>query len=323
MGFLRRIWAWLRYLLGCTWMVLRLPRPDVLVAYSPPLPTLWLAAMLAGLRRVPYLAEVADVWPNVPIEMGIVRNHLLKKGLGLVSGWAYRRARRVFVFSEDMIPLIAAYGVPAAQMRVVYNGVSGLPRPPRPVAARATVEVLYAGTIGIANDLTQVAQAAAMLQAQGRTDIHFSILGDGNDRKRVLQIAQSFDLQNISFLSPVPHAQAMAMIAAADIGLCCFAPFPVLESNGSSKFCDYLAAGTPVVLNYGGWQGKLVTAHRCGIAVPQGDCEALAQAIVILADTPLQERLCMGERGRALAENQFDRIRLAATMLAEIEAALR
>jgi glycosyltransferase involved in cell wall biosynthesis len=294
--------------------------------------------------------------------MGIIRSRWLGSVLRAVSGRVYRGARRVFAFSDDMIPLLVAYGVPESRIQVVYNGVGvgskqpaasgqqqagegsgrkgqggeaegsrhkaqessdgdgahqGLPL----VACRSypfSIEVLYAGTIGIANDLTQAVQAAALLQARGRTDIHFTFLGDGNDRNRVAKVAQALDLHNITFARPVPHAEAMQRIAQADIGLCCFAPFPILESNGSSKFCDYLACGTPVVLNYRGWQGALVEAHACGLAVPQGTPAALADALTTLADDPAL-RARMGAVGKTLAQQRFDRTILATEMLENLQ----
>jgi glycosyltransferase involved in cell wall biosynthesis len=112
------------------------------------------------------------------------------------------------------------------------------------------------------------------------------------------------------------------LLARADAGLVSFAPFPVLEANAATKFYDYLAAGLPVVINYGGWQAEWLAKHDCGLSAPQGDEGALATQLArLISDASLRQQ--MGERGRAVARQHFDRRQLAGEMLAAMLKVLR
>jgi len=288
---------------------------DAVLAYSAPLSVGELGRWVAARLRVPFFFEVADVWPDVPIGMGLIRNRLLQTLLWQRARGMYKAATHIFAFSEGMKAQIAAHGVHAAKISVIYNGVK-IPKDPvfPPRASQGRIEVLYAGTVGMANDLTQLVQAAAYLQAQGHFHLHFTVVGSGNDWKRVKAFAEEEGVQQLTFLPEVSRDAAVALMEQAHIGVVCFAPFPVLEANGSSKFCDYLAAGLPVVLNYEGWQAAYLRRYTCGLASPQGDIGAFAAHLLALS-TGATMRETFGRNGRQLAARVFDRAQLAAAML--------
>jgi glycosyltransferase involved in cell wall biosynthesis len=107
----------------------------------------------------------------------------------------------------------------------------------------------------------------------------------------------------------------------ADCGLMVFADIPPVHFGASpNKFFDYITLGLPVVNNYPGWLARMIERERCGLVVPPGDPDALAAAIVRLADDRAEAR-AMGRRARALAEREFDRRRLADRFVDCLEAA--
>ncbi|MEO0472493.1 MAG: glycosyltransferase family 4 protein [Bacteroidota bacterium] len=318
MGFLRRSVSFVDFYRKALAAPLSFSSPDVVLAYTAPLSVGELGRRLAARWKCPFVLEVADVWPDVPIGMGI----LPQKGLGnwLIgrSEKIYQAARHIMCFSEDMQTQIAGHGVEMNKIRVVHNGVTLDRVPFQARQQNGKTEVLYAGTFGKANGVGQIVEAAKIISEQGRDDIHFRLIGDGNEAAMVKARIDSLKLKNVSLHAKVPKEKVASILAGADIGLISFAPFPVLEANAATKFYDYLASGLPTVINYQGWQARYLREYQCGLSCVQGDPEAFAGAILRLADDPALRKQ-MGRNGRRLAEEQFDRNILAVIALQLLE----
>lgn len=318
MSFPRRVWAFLSFYQQALRLGKKLSGFDRVLAWSAPLSVGELGRKLAAYHQVPFALEVADVWPDVPIGMGIIRNRWLINWLHRRTHRIYRAAAAIFPFSEGMRDQLLTHDVPLGKITVIHNGAHiGDPLPARKGSSSQSIEVLYAGTIGKANGLLQLVGAARILQQSGRTDIHITILGTGNEAALVKSAAVEAQLENLQFLEAVSREEIPHLLVQADIGVISFAPFPVLEANGATKFMDYLACGLPIVLNYEGWQAKYLSQYKCGLAAPQGDVAAFTENLIRLADDPAL-RIQMGLNGQQLAKQVFDRKMLAGRMLEKI-----
>jgi glycosyltransferase involved in cell wall biosynthesis len=321
MSFPRRIRAFFRFMTKAWRLCQRLPRPDALLAYTAPLSVAALGYVLARQWRRPLLIELGDVWPDVPIGMGLIRPPVLAWALRKSAGIIYCAADQIFPFSPGMAEQLRAYGLPQEKICVVLNGAQLPPAPkPKPRARQGPVQLLYSGTIGIANGLDQLLLAFAELERQQKP-VQLTLLGSGNDLARVRDLAGRLGLRGLQFLPEASYEEARRQMEAADIGVVCFAPHPVLAANSATKWYDYLAAGLPVVINYGGWQAEWLERWDCGRWAPPGDPAALAARIAELAgDAALRER--MAANGLALARAEFDREALADKMLRKMQEVL-
>ena len=289
---------------------------DLIYASSTP-PTIGeIARKLNKSHAIPFVFETVDVWPDVPIGMGIISNPWLVKWLYSKVDCIYREATIIVALSEGMRAQVLKCGIAPEKVIVSHNGVDpeAFSFKIRKKSPGKPVEVIYAGTVGIANGLEQVLKAAKWIEEQGRTDIHFTIIGEGNDLQRVKRIASTLNLSILKFRKSVPKEEISAILEKADIGLVCFAPFPVLEANSANKFYDYLASGLPVILNYQGWQAEYLQKYAAGLFSRQGDSIAFARNILSLADDP-EKRKQMAINGRKLVEKHFDRRQIATDLL--------
>ena len=320
MSFPRRIISFLQFYRQARRLGEKVEDIDIVLAYSAPLSVGELGRRLALYHKTPFYFEVADVWPDVPIGMGIIRNPLLIRWLHYRTRKIYQAAKRIFTFSEGMKEQIIDHKIPKEKITVIHNGVNfqQIPNLDREARPTESVEVIYMGTIGKANGVDQLIRAAASLEEMGRKDIRWSIIGDGNDALRVKQIAATLQVQNLHFYSAIPKEEVAQKLAQADIGVISFAPYPVLEANGASKFFDYLASALPVLTNYEGWQATYLDQYQCGLAARQGDEDDFIRQLLVLADNA-QLRKDMGMRGRALAAKLFDRKSLAQEMLKRMD----
>ena len=171
----------------------------------------------------------------------------------------------------------------------------------------------YAGAIGPSNGLEdQIPGAAREIAAHGRDDIVFLIAGDGKSLPVLRE--RTADLPNVRLVGSVPKQDVPALTRTADVLLTLFADVPILATNSPNKFFDALASGRPVIVNQPGWTRSLVLDNDAGLAVPDADGRALAEAVIALADDP-DRRARMGRNARLLAEREFGRDELADRLL--------
>jgi glycosyltransferase involved in cell wall biosynthesis len=320
----RRMLAFARFALTASAHALRGPRPDVVYATSPPL-TIALPALLAAARhRAPLVFEVRDLWPEAPIQMGALRRPLLRRLARALERLAYRASTRVIALSPGIRDGVIAAGVPAAKVALVPNA-SDLelfsPRLDR-AAERARLGLgngfvcSYFGTLGEANDLSQVVRAAPLVHG-----VTFVLLGEGKRREQLEREARALGATNVVFMRPAPDKRTVASLAAAsDACLTIFKDVPVLATCSPNKLFDTFAAGRPAIVNQPGWMRSLVERNEAGLFVRAGDAEDLAAKVAWLRDHPAEaERF--GRNARRLAESEFDRDLLAARALAVLEEA--
>lgn len=312
MPFWRRVISFIIFFLKVWNLRHKLKGFDILLAYSAPLSVGELGRRLARFYNTPWIFEIADVWPDVPIGMGIIKNPFLIRWLNKRTKHIYDEATMITPFSEGMKAQIIRHHIPSDKIYVIHNGVNVAKRKyySRTFSSTSDIQVIYAGTLGIANGLYQVIEAAELLSKWGRKDINFKFLGDGNQRKLLQKLVKEKALSNIQFLSQVSHQEVHRILNEADIGLISYAPYPVLEANGATKFFDYLANGLPIVINYEGWQAKYLLEYECGLYGKQGDIEIFANNILKLANSP-ELRKTFSQNGRQLVEKLFDRQLLA------------
>jgi len=290
---------------------------DVLFATTTPLTAGIPGVFARWLRGKPFVFEVRDLWPELPRAMGAIRNPLALYAMSALEWGSYHSANRLIGLSPGIVEGIARRGIPRECIALVPNGCdldifAGTVEPWRPAHVQATdLLAVFAGTLGMANGLDAVLDAAEELKRRGRNDIKLLLIGQGKLKAGLQARARREDLDNVVFHEPVNKLRLAGLMAATDVGLQILANVPAFYYGTSpNKFFDYLAAGLPVLNNYPGWLAELITQERCGFAVPPDNATAFADALERAADDRDALKI-MGRRSRALAESEFDRERLA------------
>jgi glycosyltransferase involved in cell wall biosynthesis len=303
-------------------------KPDVVFASSTPL-TIGIAGLAtARLKHAPFVFEIRDLWPAVPIELGVLKSGTAIKSAEWLEQRLYDGAERVVVLSEGAREALVERGIPAEKLVLIPNAADlDVFRPDvvdEEFRAKHGLEgrfvALYAGAMGRANGLDQLVDAADALRRWGDNRIAIVALGDGGERQRLEERARELGLDNLRFLPAVPKEELAGIVGAADVTLTIFAPYAVLETNSPNKFFDSLAAGKPVVVNLDGWLRRLVEANEAGVWVPAGNAEGLAGALSSLAANP-EKVEAMGRNARALAEREFGRDEMADRLVRTLEEA--
>jgi glycosyltransferase involved in cell wall biosynthesis len=314
----------------------RAPRPDVVVASSPSLPSAAAAAALARARGARFLLEVRDLWPDSAIAMGLVSDPRTIAVARRLEAFCYRRADRIVALTEGIRDGMVAQGVSPARIVLITNGVdleiqeiqpspvaSGMDAaagPPGVVPAAAfegQFVAMYVGAHGTYSSLETVLDAAEHLR--DAPDVRLVLVGNGDRKPALVAAARERGLDNVAFVDPVPKREVPSWLARADACVLPYQDNPLFAGALPNKAFDYLGAARPIVASApAGELTRMVERAGCGVAVPAEDGAALAGAIRALAADREGARR-MGERGRRYALDHYDRATLAARFVATVE----
>jgi len=293
---------------------------DVIFASSTPLTICIPAVVAAKALKVPMVFEVRDLWPEMPIAVGALKNRLAIWAARRLERFAYRNAARVVALSPGMADGVAATGYPRGKIHVIPNSCDLDRFAPNsearnrfaarvPEVGKGPV-VLYAGTMGRVNEVTYLVGMAKAMRERN-PDVRFVVFGEGSEEQKTRELAEREGVLGLNYFQygRIPKEQVVDAFLAADVVTSLFAPILEMEKNSANKFFDGLAAGKPIVINYGGWQAELLRETGAGLVLDRDPEAAARELAAFLADTEKVEKA--GQAARKLAEERFSRDKLA------------
>jgi glycosyltransferase involved in cell wall biosynthesis len=281
-------------------------KPDYIFVESPPL-FLSLTGYLASRRfGVPFIFNVADLWPDSVRQLGLMKEGpLLRLAEGL-ERWSYRQAHFVTAVTEGIQKiLLEEKQVPAHKVLYLPNGVDTerfRPLPPdlelaRELNLEGKKVVLYAGNHGYAHGLEVALQAARLLPEE----VVLVLIGDGSEKPRLQQMAQEMQLSNVRFLDPKPPEYITRLYSLAVAGLSTLRDSPLFEMTRPVKIFAGMSCAKPILYTGRGEGARLIEAAQAGLVSPPEDAQALAQHIRTVVENPsLAAEL--GQNGRRYVE---------------------
>jgi glycosyltransferase involved in cell wall biosynthesis len=316
-GFLRRSVGYISFLIACVCAAPFLPRADVLVTTSPQFFNGLAGYPVRLIKRIPWVLEIRDLWPESVLAVGAVRNRLLIRLLSALELFAYRSCDHIVPVTEAFRRYILGRGIAADKISVVRNGVDlgfydGDDADPRALRASLGLEgkfvVSYVGTHGMAHGLETVLEAAARLREHPH--IAFLLVGDGAERRRLLAMRDQQGLGNVTMLEQQPKECMPQIWALSDASLVLLRKLPLFETVIPSKIFESMAMRKPIILGVNGEAREIVTEAQAGLVVEPENSASLAAAVLQLAQDPVLTRR-LGENGRRHVAAHFDRRVLA------------
>ncbi|GAM33066.1 hypothetical protein P23_3609 [Acinetobacter calcoaceticus] len=312
LSFLKRILIFLSFAFKSIKVALT-EQYDIVFATTTPLTAGIPGIFAKWLRRKPFVFEVRDLWPELPKAMGVIKNPIVLWMMSVLEWTSYHSADRLVGLSPGIVDGIIKRGIAPEKVASIPNGCdldifASDHQPWRPEGVEeGDLMAIFTGTHGLANGLNAVLDVAVELKDRQRTDIKLVLVGDGMQKKALMERAEKLQLDNVVFHDPVNKAKLAGLMASADIGLQILANVPAFYYGTSpNKFFDYISAGLPVLNNYPGWLAELITKEQCGFAVPPENPKAFADALEQAADQREQLNQ-MGKNGQQVAKEQFNR----------------
>jgi len=309
---------------------LKAPPCDLVFASSPSLFAGLAGLLLSRVRRVPFVLEVRDLWPETAIVMGALRNSFMIKESFALAHMLYRKAVRIVAVTEGIRQGILDAGIPADKILFVPNGVDDDLFTSLPEGARERIRheygwgdrfvAIYAGTLARSDGLHAIVRAAASFA--DNKDLLVVFLGDGEVKPELMAMAQEMQLPNVMFIPSQPKRLVPDFVTAADVCLMPVKRDGFFSMTLPNKIFDYMAGGRAVIAAVPqGEAQSLVEKASAGVVIQPEDEIALSAALLDMRDNP-EVRLACGRNGRQYVMQHYLRSRLAARLSAGLDAVL-
>lgn len=265
-------------------------KPDVIIASSVHPLTLVAGIKIAKKFGVPCICEVRDLWPETFVAFGSLKKRsLLAKLLYLGEKWIYKRADKlIFTFpgGKDYVENI---GLDSSKVRYINNGVdlAGFNRNKHDLNYvdadlddNNKFKILYTGSMGTANELSYLIQAAEILENREVTDIKFILFGDGYQRSELEDFVKNKGINNVVFKGKVDKKFIPNILSKSNLNVFTGKSIDLYKYGLSlNKMFDYMASGKPTLSNIEcGYD--ILEKYNCGITVKGGSAEALVDGIL-------------------------------------------
>jgi glycosyltransferase involved in cell wall biosynthesis len=284
-GFARRILDFISFMVSAVVFGLFEPKPDVVVATSPQFFAAVGGWTLTGLRGVPFVFELGDLWPRSITAVGAMKDSLVIRWLERLELFLYRRSAAVVALTRAFKDDLIRRAIPADKIAVVINGVD-LPRyAPRPRDAELAAQwgladafvIGYVGTHGMAHGLINVLDAAQRLRDVPR--IRFLLVGAGAERQMLMDEARRRGLDNVVFGPPQPKEMMPRVWSLCDVALVHLKDSPAFAEVIPSKIFEAMGMGLPLLLVApAGEASRIIETDQAGLFVPAADPQGLADA---------------------------------------------
>ncbi len=303
--------------------MLKMQKVDVLIASSPPFFPHISGAMISFLKDIPLILEVRDLWPDYLVGMGMLKKKsIITDCLFALERYLLKSADYVVVVTESFRSRIQKKGVPGDRIGLVPNGVNldlyfheDAPAPINDITSKKEDFIVgYIGNFGAGQSLSHVVDAAAILQEKDAS-IKFILIGDGPDKRNIVERCNKLNLENVSISPPISKENTRAFYNFCDVCLVPLAPVAIFQETIPSKMFEIMACETPVIASLEGEGKAIIKRSRCGFSVNPGDASAIADSILEMKSLEKSKRREMGKAGRAFVIKNYDRKVLAANYM--------
>lgn len=322
-SFIGRLWAYFSFVFSSLISgIFKIKNDfDLILVTSPPLFVGITALILSKFKSIPFVFEIRDLWPESAIDTGVLKSKLLIKVSLFFEKILYDNASLIVVLTPAfkhklvefknvnpdkivLIPNAADFSLTDQLMRtfdiVKFKNENNL---------NNKFIVLYVGAHGLANDLIQIIEAAEKTQFSD-PEIFYLLIGDGMEKKKLINDAKNKNLKNILFLDPVSKNEIFKYILSSDIGTSVLKKVDTFKTVYSNKTFDYMSCKKPILMLIDGISRKLVEDADCGIYVEPEDIDSFVEKIRYYKYNPDTIKV-HGENGYNYAKLHFDRDKLA------------
>ena len=309
-----RILFYVSFMLTSVAASLRLKgRFDVVLATSPPLFVGLAGWAISKLKRAKFVFDVRDLWPDLAVEMGELKNPRMIRLAKRIERFIYRHADGITAVTDSFRRDISCTAATRVPVGLVMNGTipETFERDAEGAGLREEMSwqdrfvVIYAGNVGLCQGLDHVLDAAAALVEEA-PQVLFGFVGEGAVKEHLMAEAARRLLHNVQFVPRVSLEKAAAYMAASDALLVPLADEAIYQKFIPSKLFDSMAAGRPLLLAVDGEARRILNRAGAGLYYAPESGGALADGVRRLLEHPEQRRE-MGRKGRAFAEKHFDR----------------
>ena len=329
-GFVKRTLDYLSFMVSSILASVFVKGVDVIVGTSPQLFTVCAAYIISLLKRVPWVFELRDIWPESIRVVGAMKQSKILDLLEKLELFLYRKANIIVTVTHAFRATLISRGVDGNKIHVVTNGVDISRFTPR----EKDKELLqkfdlhgkfvagYIGTHGLAHDLDTLLDSAKTLKkTSGGEQFRIIMLGDGACKIALRERAKVEGLDNVIFVDSVTKEQVVRFWSLLDASIIHLKKDDLFTKVIPSKLFECMGMAIPVLHGVQGESADIVQREEVGLPFEPQNSDALIIGLFRLADDlALRQRLKMNGPKAAY---KFDRSVLAMKMLAYVNNVVR
>jgi glycosyltransferase involved in cell wall biosynthesis len=329
-NFLGRLWGYFSFMFSALFAGLFKTKGkfDIILVTSPPLFVGITAMFLSVFKRVPYLFEIRDLWPESAIDTGVLTNGLIIKLSFWLEKIIYKRAllinvltpafRQTLIEKKNINPEKIIFIPNASDFSLSDNLLQNFDKEKFKIEKGWADKfiVIYVGAHGVANHLIQLVETAELLK--GNENILLLSIGAGMQKNMLVDEVEKRKLTNIVFHPPVSKSEVFEYIFASDVGASILKKVDTFKTIYSNKTFDYMACKKPILMAIDGVSRELIEKANAGIFVEPENPKDFADKILYYYNHR-NDVIQHGENGYQYAKQNFDRTNLAIKYLMEME----
>jgi glycosyltransferase involved in cell wall biosynthesis len=311
-SFWKRLASYFSFTFSAFYSIIKSKPTDVIICNSPPLFLGITGYLGAKMKRAKFVFNVADIWPESAVELGILKNKRFIQMAEWLEKFLYKKSWKIATATEGIRDYIIRKGKRAEDVFLLPNGVNTETFSPAEKDAALLKEIgiegkkvfMYAGALGYAQGLESILETAALIK-DTNPDVHFLFVGDGQEREKLVKMKEDLMLTNVTFYGSVPVSEMPRMFSIADYSIVSLRNIELFKGARPSKIFPALSSGTPVLYCGVGESAEILNEYQCGKIAPPEDPQGIAQAVNELTAINKEEYEQMCKNGRELAISQY------------------
>lgn len=294
---------------------------DKIFVYAPSPITVGYIGIAASFifRAKPYL-WVHDLWPESVKDAGGINNKLILSLVNLMTKSIYYFYDSILVQSPSFKDYLLNQGVKDSKIifypyyaESFYNVVNENSKIKSQYGEG--LNIVFAGNIGVAQSFDTIIEAAKILTIKS-LNFKFIIIGDGRDKKRVLEKILDYSLNDyFKFLGSFPPEDMPAFFASADALLVSLKDTKIFSMTIPGKLQSYLACGKPIIASLNGIGAQIIKESNSGFTSNAEDPESLANSIIKFSKLNSSKKNELGKNARDYYKKEFERTRLLTRLI--------
>lgn len=325
-SFWKRLASYFSFTFSAFYSIFKSKPTDVIICNSPPLFLGITGYLGAKIKRAKFVFNVADIWPESAVELGILKNKMFIRMAEWLENFLYKKSWKIATATEGIKEYMIRKGKNEKDVFLLPNGVNTDTFHPMPKDEELLKEIgienkkvfMYAGTLGYAQGLDSVLKAAALLKER-EPDAHFLFVGDGQEMEKLLKLKEDLKLDNVTFYGSVPVSEMPRMFSIADYSIVSLRNIELFKGARPSKIFPAISTGTPVLYCGDGESAAILEEYQCGKIAPPENPEGIASAVSELMNVSKSDYEQMCQNGRKLAIEQYSWKSIVDDLLANIQ----
>ena len=296
-GTILRALDYISFMISAILPSLCIKKIDVIIGTSPQFFSVCAACIVGKLKRIPWIFELRDIWPESIKAVGAIKHGVLLKFFERIEIYLYKHASAIIVVTNSFKTILISRGIDKDKITVVTNGVD-LRQFTRPIKDINLISKLglsgkfivgYIGTHGLAQALEVILNAAQKIQSRlDQSDIHFLFIGNGAKKRELVNFAESNKIKNVTFLDSVPRSEVFNYWSILDASIIHLRKNILFESVIPSKLFECMAMGIPVAHGVDGESAEIVLNNKVGETFSPENITELINIILRFKQSPLK-----------------------------------